>query len=80
MGLKILDKLSDTDKQTLGKYINEYCGDKLGYDKESNKIKVGSDRDLKLFIYGVEQRYYTKILGNEPCIANSVISMEVFME
>lgn len=77
---KVLDSLSPKDKRILGQYINEYCGDKLGYDKENNKIQIGSDKELKFFIYGVEQKYFRKIIGNEPCIANSTITIESFME
>ena len=37
---------------------------------------IESENDLKSLLYGIEQRYYTTLLGNEKRLANSVTTIE----
>lgn len=56
-------------------YIESYCEDKLTYDKENKKFEVATDDDLKLLLYGIEQRFYTTPIGQEKRLANSVMRL-----
>ena len=40
-----------------------------------NTFDIGSEKELKELIYGIEQRYYTTEIGNEKRLANSVIKL-----
>lgn len=40
---------------------------------ENGSVIINSDKDLKLFIYGLEERYYTSALRQQKRIANSII-------
>ena len=67
-----LNSMDEKDRATVFDYIDEYCP---GMRNEKGKFSIASDNDLKLFLYGVDQRFYTTIVGNEKRIANSVIMM-----
>ena len=56
-------------------YIESYCEVKLTYDKENKKFEVATDDDLKLLLYGIEQRFYTTPIGQEKRLANSVMRL-----
>jgi hypothetical protein len=36
-------------------------------------FEVGTEDELKMLLYGIEQRFYTTIVGGEKRIANSVV-------
>ena len=40
-------------------YIESYCEAKLKFDGKTNKFKISTDDELKILLYGIEQRYYT---------------------
>lgn len=44
---------------------------------ENGSVIINSDNDLKLFIYGLEERYYATTFGRERRIANSIISIRI---
>ena len=69
---KTLSTLNDKEKTCIFDYIGEYCPN-LRTDK--GKFKIGTDDDLKILLYGIEQRFYTTIIGGEKRIANSVIPL-----
>lgn len=52
--------------------IGEYCPSLKTPD---NKFAVNSEDELKLLLCGIEQRFYTTLVGNERRIANSVIPL-----
>lgn len=66
-----LNNLNDDEKKDIFKYIGEYCPKLVASD---NSFEIGSEEELKLLLYGIEQRFYTTIVGNEKRIANSVLS------
>jgi len=53
-------------------YIDDYCGDKVKYDKNTETFEISDDDSLKLLVYGIEQRFYTTQFGQEKRLANSV--------
>lgn len=73
LALDILKQLNDNDKRNIFKYIGEYCSN---LKKDENSFRIGSENDLKLLLFGIEQRFYTTPVGNEKRIANSVINFE----
>lgn len=70
----VLSDLSEDDLQSILKYIREY--NDLIYDKELNKFKIESEQDLKKLLFGIDQRYYTTVVGNEKRVANSIATVQ----
>lgn len=62
-------KMNPTERSVIIESIKGYT--KLKIEDES--VVIESDNDLKLFLYGLEERYYTTHLGQEKRIANSII-------
>ena len=69
---KTLDELSETDRKKIFTYIGEYCPD-LKTDKDA--FKVGTEDEMKMLLFGIEQRFYTTPVGGEKRLANSVITL-----
>lgn len=67
-----LERLSDEEKATVFNYIGEYCP---GIRTENGKFAITNEEELKLFLFGVEQRFYTTIVGSEKRIANSIVTL-----
>ncbi len=72
LAVKILSKLGPEEKSNIFSYIGEYCPD---LKTEDNSFAVGSEEELKMVLYGIEQRFYTTPVGGEKRIANSVLPM-----
>lgn len=72
LAVKTLSELSQDDRSNIFNYIGEYCPD---LKTEDDTFSVGSEDDLKMVLYGIEQRFYTTPVGGEKRIANSVITM-----
>jgi len=72
----VVDTLKNLDKKNkdkIFKYIKSYCPD-LEYSDAAFTIK--SENELKKLLYGIEQRYYTTIVGQEKRLANSIIKID----
>lgn len=67
---KTLSALNNDDKRNIFNYIGEYCPNLQASD---SSFEVGSEDELKMLLYGIEQRFYTTIVGGEKRIANSVV-------
>jgi hypothetical protein len=67
-----LDRLSDADRSLIFSYVEEYCP---SLSRVDGAFKIGGEEDLKLLLYGIEQRFYTTPVGGEKRLANSVISL-----
>lgn len=67
-----LAKMSDQDRVDILTYIDDYCDQKLKLDQATNKFEISTDDELKLLLYGIEQRFYTTLFGQEKRLANSV--------
>ncbi|QGQ97569.1 hypothetical protein EHS13_23100 [Paenibacillus psychroresistens] len=72
MAMDTVNTFSDTDRQSIFGYIKDYCED-LQYDEESSHFNITSEIDLKKLLFGIEQRYYTTLLGGEKRLANSIL-------
>jgi hypothetical protein len=72
LAMASLAAMSADDKSNMLFYIDSYCEQKLKFDKENSKFEISTDDDLKLLIYGIEQRFYTTPFGQERRLANSV--------
>lgn len=66
-----LSRFSDQEKQAIYDYTNEYG--RVEYI--DGKFKINSDDDLKFVLWGIQQRFYTTIIGGEKRVANSIISI-----
>lgn len=73
LAMEKLDNFSHDDKIVIKDYIINYFPD---IPHENDKFIISSDVELKNFIYGVEQRFYTTLIGNEHRVASSVINIE----
>lgn len=71
---KTLSGLDEEEKSNIFSYISEYIPE---LTTEDNAFFVGSEDDLKMVLFGIEQRFYTTPVGKEKRIANSVITMGV---
>ena len=69
---KTIDALDETSRKNIFSYIKDYCPTLM---KTDDVFDVGSEEDLKLLLYGIEQRFYTTVVGNEKRIANSVVPL-----
>lgn len=67
-----LANLDESDRKNIFTYIGEYCPDLKAND---TSFEVGSEDELKLLLYGIEQRFYTTVVGGEKRIANSVVPL-----
>lgn len=67
-----LEGMSEDDKTGILAYINDYCGDNLSFDEDNQQFEISTDEDLKLLLYGIEQRFYTTQYGQEKRLANSI--------
>lgn len=72
LAIESLEKMSEQDRIDILSYINAYCHEKLYFDPNDNTFEVSKDNELKLLLYGVEQRFYTTPFGKEKRLANSI--------
>lgn len=72
LAAKTLSELSEPDKKNIFNYIGEYCPD---LKVSENAFEVGSENELKMLLFGIEQRFYTTPVGGEKRLANSVIAL-----
>lgn len=61
------------DRAVITKYIQSYYPE-ITY--ANNKFIIDDEIKLKNFIYGVEQRFYTTLVGNERRVASSVLTLK----
>lgn len=72
LALDTLNNFEENDRRTVFSYIKGYCPD-LSEDEDS--FSIDSENDLKMLLYGIEQRFYTTPVGSEKRIANSVVAI-----
>lgn len=77
LAMTTLEAMSANDKANMLGYIDDYCGEqKLKFDKVNQKFEISNDEELKLLLYGIEQRFYTTLFGQEKRLANSVQALQ----
>ena len=74
IAIDTLKNLKKKERKALMSYIGEYCPDL--YEDGKDCFTISSDDNLKLLLYGIEQRYYTTEVRSEKRIANSIIRIE----
>lgn len=67
-----LAAMSAEEREQIIDYIDDYCAGELEFITDERKFDIGSDQDLALLLYGIEQRFYTTFIGGEKRVANSV--------
>ena len=67
---KTLESLDADSRRNIFTYIGEYCPE---LKVSATSFEVGDEEELKMLLYGIEQRFYTTIVGGEKRIANSVV-------
>lgn len=72
LAAKTLSELEEAERKNIFKYIGDYCPD---LKVSENSFEVGSENELKMLLYGIEQRFYTTPVGGEKRLANSVITL-----
>ena len=72
LALDTLNGFTADSKRKVFGYIKKYCPH-LNYANDS--FSISNEDELKQLLYGIEQRYYTTLVGNEKRLANSVITL-----
>lgn len=67
-----LNELDADSRNNIFEYIGEYCPKLRSADAS---FEVSTEEELKMLLYGIEQRFYTTVVGNEKRIANSVVPL-----
>lgn len=72
MAIETMKDFDDKQRQDVITYIQGYCP---SLSCQNSVFSIGTDQELKLLLYGIEQRYYTTIITNEKRLANSVLAI-----
>ena len=72
MAIDILSQFTEDDEKQIFQYIHSYCED-VPFNDET--FLISTENHLKMILYGIEQRYYTTLLGNEKRLANSILTL-----
>jgi len=75
LAMDTLNKMSSTERDSVFAYIGDYSEGKLQFDSENGVFTVVNDEELKTLVYGIEQRFYTTLVGSEKRLANSVVKI-----
>lgn len=70
MAVDIMNNFDNDQRIVVFDSIREYCPELIAKDGAFN---INSEHELKMLLYGIEQRFYTTPDGRERRIANSVI-------
>lgn len=69
---ELMKHMKRKKKKIIMDSIKDYCPQLVS---EEGRFRISSERDLKLLLYGIDQRFYTTPDGEEKRIANSIIRM-----
>ncbi len=67
-----LSRLQAGQQKEMFQYIHDYCPN---LQNAEGSFEIGSEEELRLLLFGIEERFYTTLIGNEKRIANSVIPL-----
>ena len=62
-------------KRTLKNYIKDTVGENLPYDEATGKFAVSNDSQLRLLLYGIQQRFYQPPLDEEVQVATATTGL-----
>lgn len=71
MAIATLENMNDAQKLQIKEYTSEYFPN-LNFDSELGSFEISDEESLKNLIFGIEQRFYTTIVGGEKRVANSI--------
>ncbi len=71
MAMDTLNGYSESDKKKIFKYIGKYSANI--YDPVHNIFNIRNEEELKHLLWGIEQRFYTTVVGREKRVANSIV-------
>ncbi|RED45554.1 hypothetical protein DFQ10_102430 [Winogradskyella eximia] len=74
MAMDTFNNFNPAQRNSIYGYIKEYCNE-LEFSDDEECFTIGTEENLKQLLYGIEQRYYTTLIGNEKRLANSVTAM-----
>lgn len=63
---------NESEQQAIIRYIRDYATD---IDYDNGKFFIHDEKELRSLLWGLEQRFYTTIVGGKKYIANSVRSI-----
>lgn len=67
-----IKNMSQEKRDDLFRYILEYCEGDIETTDDDQKFKLSTNEQLRLIIYGLEERFYTTRSSGERRLANSV--------
>ena len=70
-----LSKMSAAERDSVFAYIGGYSEGTLVFESENGVFTVANDDELKTLVYGIEQRFYTTLVGSEKRLANSIVKI-----
>ena len=73
LATKTLNELNETDRKKIFIYISDYCPN---LKTNNNAFEIGTEDEMKMLLFGIEQRFYTTPVGGEKRLANSVIPLK----
>ena len=68
------ENMKQEDREKIFSYIKEYCPN---LSVEGQQFAISSNKDLKMLLYGIGQRFYTTPVGDEQRVANSTIALNL---
>ncbi len=71
MAIETLNRMNEIQKKQIKEYTADYFPN-LNFDIDLGNFEIGDEESLKNLIFGIEQRFYTTIVGAEKRVANSV--------
>lgn len=72
LALDTLNNFNNEEIITICDYTESYC---INLTRDGDRFVVNSEEDLKQVLFGIEQRYYTTMIGDEKRVANSIIEI-----
>lgn len=67
-----LASMSEEQRENLVGYIKDYCQDTVKLTDDGKSFELSMDKQLKLILYGIEERFYTTQHSQEKRLANSI--------
>lgn len=64
--------MSKSQRENLIEYIKGYCEDGVTLTEDGTSFELSTDTQLKLVLYGIEERFYTTQHSNQKRLANSI--------
>lgn len=67
-----LQAMPAAQRENLVEYIKDYCKEAVTLTTDGKCFELSTDQQLKLVLYGIEERFYTTMHSQEKRLANSV--------